>query len=150
MSQRLAVMYNGGIVQCGEPREVYETPATAFVAEFLGVANLFDVEFDGSGICMVSGHAIRVDAGQPAGVGRIVVRPERVRLLDGPIDGQVNAVEGVVREQVYVGAQSQLEVVLADGALLQVVLPNDGRSVPAPGEPVTASLPPDAIQVLTG
>ena len=150
MSQRLAVMYNGGIVQCGEPREVYETPATAFVAEFLGVANLFDVEFDGSGICMVSGHAIRVDAGQPAGLGRIVVRPERVRLLDGPIDGQVNAVEGVVREQVYVGAQSQLEVVLADGALLQVVLPNDGRSVPAPGEPVTASLPPDAIQVLTG
>ena len=47
-------------------------------------------------------------------------------------------------------AQSQLEVVLADGALLQVVLPNDGRSVPAPGEPVTAALPPDAIQVLTG
>ena len=63
------------------------------------------------------------------------MRPERVRLLDGPIDGQVNTVEGVVREQVYVGAQSQLEVVLADGALLQVVLPNDGRSVPAPGEP---------------
>ena len=63
MSHRLAVMYNGGIVQCGEPREVYEAPATAFVAEFLGVANLFDVEFDGSGICMVSGHAIRVDAG---------------------------------------------------------------------------------------
>jgi spermidine/putrescine transport system ATP-binding protein len=150
MSHRLAVMYNGRIVQCGEPREVYETPATAFVAEFLGVANLFDVEFDASGICTVAGHAIKVDTGQPAGLGRIVVRPERVRLLEGPIDGEANAVEGVVRDQVYVGAQSQLEVVLADGAVLQVVLPNDGRSVPARGETVAALLPPEAIQVLTG
>jgi hypothetical protein len=99
---------------------------------------------------MVSGHPIKVDSGQPAGLGRIVVRPERVRLLEGAIDGQVNAVEGVVREQVYVGAQSQLEVVLADGAVLQVVLPNDGRMVPAAGETVAASLPADAIQVLTG
>jgi ABC-type Fe3+/spermidine/putrescine transport system ATPase subunit len=143
-------MYNGRIVQCGEPREVYESPATAFVAEFLGVANLFDVEFDATGICTVAGHAIKVDAGQPPGLGRIVVRPERVRLLEGPIDGEANAVEGVVRDQVYVGAQSQLEVVLADGAVLQVVLPNDGRSVPARGETVAALLPPEAIQVLTG
>jgi spermidine/putrescine transport system ATP-binding protein len=150
MSHRLAVMYNGRIIQCGEPREVYESPATAFVAEFLGVANLFDVEFDASGVCTVSGHAIKVDAGQPAGSGRIVVRPERVRLFEGSVDGEVNTVEGVVRERVYVGAQSQLEVALADGTVLQVVLPNDGRSVPGPGEPVAALLPPEAIQVLTG
>jgi spermidine/putrescine transport system ATP-binding protein len=150
MSHRLAVMYNGRIIQCGEPREVYESPATEFVAAFLGVANLFDVEFDASGVCAVSGHPIKVDAGQPAGPGRIVVRPERVRLVEGPVDGEVNTVEGVVRERVYVGAQSQLEVVLADGTVLQVVLPNDGRGVPTPGESVAALLPPEAIQVLTG
>jgi spermidine/putrescine transport system ATP-binding protein len=150
MSHRLAVMYNGRIVQSGEPREVYESPATAFVAEFLGVANLFDVEFDAGGVCTVSGHAIKVDPGQPPGLGRIVVRPERVRLLEGPADGEANTVEGVVRDQVYVGAQSQLEVVLADGAVLQVVLPNDGRSVPGRGEAVAALLPADAIQVLSG
>ena len=57
MSHRLAVMYDGRIVQAGRPQEVYEAPATAFVAEFLGVANLFDVEFDTSGTCLVAGPA---------------------------------------------------------------------------------------------
>ena len=151
MSHRLAVMHNGQIVQCGRPREVYETPATAFVAEFLGVANLFDVEFDQSGTCTVAGHPIHVDAGQATGLARIVVRPERVQPRRRDRLGvQDNTVSGVVRERVYVGALSQLEITLADGGNLQVVLANDGRPVPAPGEPVTASLPADAIQVLTG
>ncbi|HET9600580.1 MAG TPA: ABC transporter ATP-binding protein [Acidimicrobiales bacterium] len=151
MSHRLAVMHNGQMVQCGRPREVYESPATAFVAEFLGVANLFDVEFDQSGTCTVAGHPVRPGAGQPAGMARIVVRPERVQLLNGTGSASGdNAVPGVVRERVYVGALSQLDITLPDGGNLQVVMANDGRPVPAPGEPVTASLPADAIRVLTG
>jgi spermidine/putrescine transport system ATP-binding protein len=150
MSHRLAVMYNGRIVQAGLPQEVYEAPATAFVAEFLGVANMFDVEFDTSGTCRVAGQPIRATDGQVRGVGRIVVRPERVQLLDGMADGHPNTLPGVVRDRVYVGALSQLEIGLADGGTLQVVLANDGRPVPGPGEPITASLPPDAIRVLTG
>ena len=69
MSHRLAVMYNGRIVQAGRPQEVYEAPATAFVAEFLGVANLFDVEFDTSGTCLVAGQPIRTADGEVRGVG---------------------------------------------------------------------------------
>jgi spermidine/putrescine transport system ATP-binding protein len=150
MSHRLAVMYDGQIVQAGRPQEVYETPATAFVAEFLGVTNLFDVEFDTSGTCLVAGHPIRAAAPHANGLGRIVVRPERVQLVDGAGDGHPNTVAGVVRDRVYVGALSQLEIGLPDGETLHVVLANDGRPVPAPGEPVTASLPPDAIRVLSG
>ena len=133
------------------PREIYESPATAFVAEFLGVANLFDVEFDHSGVCVVAGQPIRIDGGQAPGLGRIVVRPERVHLVGaGPDILHSNTLPGIVRDRVYVGALSQLEITLDDGSVLQVVLANDGRPVPAPGEPVTASLPPDAIRVLTG
>ena len=137
-------------MQAGRPQEVYEAPATAFVAEFLGVANLFDVEFDTSGTCLVAGQPIRTADGEVRGLGRIVVRPERVQLLDGVADGHTNTLPGVVRDRVYVGALSQLEIGLADGGTLQVVLANDGRPVPGPGEPVTVSLPPDAIRILTG
>ena len=123
------------------------------MAEFLGVANLFDVEFDRDSTCLVAGQPIRVAGDPVAGLGRIVVRPERVRLVD-PKDGAngptANSLAGIVREHVYVGALSQLEVTLADGSVLQVVLANDGRPVPDPGEPVTVSLPADAIRVLTG
>jgi len=150
MSHRLAVMYNGQIVQAGRPQEVYEAPATAFVAEFLGVANLFDVEFDASGTCLVAGHPIRTADGEVRGLRRIVIRPERVQLFDGVADGHTNTLPGLVRDQVYVGALSQLEIGLADGGTLQVVLANDGRPVPGPGEPVTVSRPADAIRVLTG
>ena len=153
MSQRLAVMYDGRMVQCGRPREVYESPATAFVAEFLGVANLFDVEFDRTGGCVVAGQPIQVDGNPVPGLGRIVVRPERVHLVaaeSGDGGGTANTLPGVVRDRVYVGALSQLEITLGDGSVLQVVLANDGRPVPGPSEPVIVRLPRDAIRVLTG
>ena len=149
MSHRLAVMHDGRMIQAGRPNEVYEAPATAFVAEFLGVANLFDVEFDHSGTCMVAGHPIQVDGVTKADLGRIVVRPERVRLVD---DGQAapNCLPGLVRDRVYVGALSQLDVTLGSGEVLHVVMANDGRAVPGPGETVTLSLPSEAIRVLEG
>ena len=134
MSQRLAVMYDGRMVQCGRPREVYESPATAFVAEFLGVANLFDVEFDRTGGCVVAGQPIQVD-GDPRPVwaaswydrsGSTWSAPNRRRR------GYANTLPGVVRRPVYVGALSQLEITLGDGRVLQVVLANDGRPVPGP------------------
>jgi len=154
MSQRLAVMHDGRMIQAGRPQEVYESPATAFVAEFLGVANLFDVEFDHGGACRVAGHPIQVDGRPDPGPGRIVVRPERVLVVPPGTDGSApsapNPVPGIVRDLVYVGALSQLEVTLATGDAIQVVLANDGRPVPAPGQPVTLSLPPEAIRVLEG
>ncbi len=154
MSHRLAVMHDGQMIQAGRPQEVYESPATAFVAEFLGVANLFDVDFDGSGACSVAGRPLVIDGSDrraERGPGRIVVRPERVRVVDDRIDtAAANTVPGIVRDRVYVGALSQLEVTLADASVLHVVLANDGRPVPGPGEPVTLSLPPDAIRVLIG
>ena len=77
-------------------------------------------------------EAHRVKDGLLRGAG--VVRPERVQLVNGTGSASAdNTVSGVVRERVYVGALSQLDITLPDGGNLQVVMANDGRPVPAPG-----------------
>ena len=121
-----------------EPTVRFARLAVAVVDE----QHRFGVEFDSSGTCLVAGRPIRAADGEVRGLGRIVVRPERVQLVDGAADGHTNALPGVARDRVYVGALSHLEIGLADGRALQVVLANDGRPVPGPGgEPVTVSLP---------
>ncbi|MDP9228716.1 MAG: ABC transporter ATP-binding protein, partial [Actinomycetota bacterium] len=84
MSDRIAVMSEGKVVQCGEPEEVYERPDAAFVAGFIGVSNLMAGTVDGEGkVKLASGQT--VDAPLPEGAGRgetvqISVRPEKIAL----------------------------------------------------------------------
>ena len=66
MSDRLAVMNHGGIEQCGTPRDIYERPATAFVADFLGVANLLPADHLGGGLIDVGRHRTSRPAGDDA------------------------------------------------------------------------------------
>src|ERR671935_1712623 len=93
MSDRLAVMSGGRIQQVGTPAQVYEEPAGAFVADFLGVSNLMDASADGS-----DGEAARVRLGDfdlaaqagdtdARGEVKITIRPERVRLEDSGTGG---------------------------------------------------------------
>ena len=102
MSDRLAVFNAGRIEQVGAPAEVYERPANAFVAGFVGVSNL--VERDGR---------------------RFAVRPEKVRLLEAgePADG-LRVEEGTVRDVAYVGMVTRVVVALDAGGELQVVRQN--------------------------
>ena len=81
MSDRLAVMDRGVVAQVGAPRDVYEQPSTAYVADFLGVANLLDAEANGDGSCTIAGQRIGVpDSATMSGAARLVVRPERLRI----------------------------------------------------------------------
>jgi len=155
MSDRLAVMEQGRVVQCGAPREVYSAPRTAYVADFLGVANLLDVEClssAGNGLRRVRlGDAELLAtsvAGPMEGDGHVVIRPERVRLA---ISGAAaaNAVVGTIQELVYVGATTQLVVRLAHDQLLQALVVNNGEHDDfVPGTPVTVALPPEALRLL--
>src|SRR5262249_42053682 len=58
MSDRLAVMDSGRVAQVGSPRDVYEQPSSAYVADFLGVANLIDAHANGDGSCTVAGQRV--------------------------------------------------------------------------------------------
>jgi len=86
MSDRIAVMSNGRVEQIGPPKEVYEEPATAYVADFLGVSNLMDADADGAtaGGCKVRHGDFELIAGQgeedARGAVKLCIRPERVEL----------------------------------------------------------------------
>jgi spermidine/putrescine transport system ATP-binding protein len=156
MSDRLAVMDRGRIAQLGTPEQVYNEPADAYVADFLGVSNLMDAEVDrcggGAAPCRlrlgdftVDARAGHVDATGPV---RLAIRPERVDLHPHGEPGD-NRVPGMVERVVFLGATTHVHVRLATGSPLQALVRNDGRPLPyAQGTPVSIALPADALRVL--
>jgi putative spermidine/putrescine transport system ATP-binding protein len=100
MSDRLAVFNHGRIEQIGAPAEVYEHPGSEFIAGFVGVSNVLE-----------------------RGGRRFTIRPEKIRLLDGPHDG-LHTEPGVVRDVAYAGMVTRYLVALERGGELQVVRQN--------------------------
>jgi spermidine/putrescine transport system ATP-binding protein len=156
MSDRLAVMNMGRIEQIGTPAQVYEEPATVFVADFLGVSNLMKAQAVGSdsGACMVrvGDFTLQAGCGELAARGpvKIVVRPERLVLLPHGQGGE-NCLPGMVERTVYVGANVQVMIRLATGATLQAQLANTGAAASySQGTPVAVHLPAEAVRVLAG
>src|SRR5712692_10005613 len=150
MSDRLAVMSNGRIEQIGSPVEVYEEPATAYVADFLGVSNMMRGTGDGTGRVRIGDFQLTAARGEVGASGpiRVVVRPERVHLDEHGTSGD-NRIPGMVERVLYVGATIQVIVHLAPGEPLQAWLQNRGGDPPwAQGTPVSVYLPPDAVRVL--
>jgi len=155
MSDRVAVMRSGKIVQIGDPHEIYEEPADTYVADFLGVSNLMQVEV----VERVAGSRWQVRLGETPlsaergtadGLGKAycVIRPERVRIESFGSPGP-NRVPAMVERLVYVGSATQVMLRLAPGALLQALVQNDGSHTQlAQGTPVHAFLAPDALRVL--
>jgi putative spermidine/putrescine transport system ATP-binding protein len=111
MSDRLAVFNAGRIEQVGSPAEVYERPATPFVAGFVGTSNL------------VSGEAARTIAGAE---GTYTVRPEKIRMAaagEQTADDELSA-SGTVRDVIYLGADTRYIVALDVGGELVVTEQN--------------------------
>jgi putative spermidine/putrescine transport system ATP-binding protein len=135
MSDRLAVFNLGRVEQVGTPEEIYERPATAFVAGFVGASNIIDAN-----------TAERLIGQRQA----FSLRPERIRIGAGA-DGE-HGVAGTVASVQYHGASTRIEVAL-DGALTLVVdRPNDlrGEMRPEPGARVKLSWASAAMQPLGG
>jgi len=157
MSDRLAVMRDGKIVQVGAPHEVYEDPADTYVADFLGISNLMEVDVVSRGpgaACQVrlGDSVLQVDNGGPQapGTSHAVIRPERVRVEEFGSSGP-NRVPAMVERLVYLGAHTQVFLRLAPGAQVQALTQNDGTQAPlTQGTPVHAYLAPDALRVLSG
>jgi spermidine/putrescine transport system ATP-binding protein len=154
MSDRVAVMSGGHVEQAGTPREIYEEPATLFVADFLGVSNLLsgEAEADGAGSCVlkVGERTLRASAGATASRGEVkaMIRPERVEVEPVDTAGD-NRLPGLVERAVYVGPAHELHVRVIGGSLLKATIPNDGSALAhAEGSAVTLHLPPDALRVL--
>ncbi len=139
MSNRIAVMHQGRVLQVGSPTEIYERPSCRFVADFIGESNFLEgrvVERDAEMVAIEVGGRllIRASAGPdsvlaergqlaeltPGRAVTVAVRPEKIRLLSEPPPGLVNCCLGRVEEVVYVGTETQFRVRLEDGTLLAV------------------------------
>ncbi len=157
MSERIAVMNQGRLIQLGTPQTIYERPASRFVAEFVG-ANVL-----GGRIETVDRHAGRVqlDAGPsvtaacPTGLHRgdrvaLVVRPEQAAVARRPAPGS-NAIPGQVLKASYLGTHTQVVVRVMDGMEMTALMAAGDASegIPAIGEETCVVWTTEAGLILT-
>jgi spermidine/putrescine transport system ATP-binding protein len=160
MSDRIAVMSRGRVEQVGTPEEVYERPATTFVAGFIGVSNLMPATVASAGeVKLERGPAVQADtAGLVAGERcHAVVRPEKLRVELVPsagapdLNGQPR-VEGVVESSLYLGTSTQIAVDIGEGVRMTVLVPNadeaERQRLPGGGARVALSWEPQHMHLV--
>jgi putrescine transport system ATP-binding protein len=135
MSSRIAVMSEGRFLQVGKPDELYETPSSRFVADFIGNVNLMDgtLDVDAESHCEIGcadvrhfiGHGITGSQGMPV---TVALRPEKIKLTrTAPERTDANAVRCKVRELSYFGSFTVFHVDLPSGLSLKVSQANTDR-----------------------
>jgi spermidine/putrescine transport system ATP-binding protein len=158
LSDRIGIMSEGELLQVGAPQDIYERPATRFVADFVGNLNEFEATVesvtDGRATCRLGdGEVLSADVGDDVAPGahiRVAVRPERIRLqrASGPADAD-SRVNGVVETVVYLGPNTQYVVTTpALGTVVVSELSDPGRESIAAGDAVTVAWATDASIVL--
>jgi putative spermidine/putrescine transport system ATP-binding protein len=139
MCDRIAVMDRGRIVQVGTPEEIYEAPATRFVADFVGRSNVLQATRGSDGRAVVWGEPLPLLC--PAAEAEAFVRPQRMRILPASEPAGPDAVRltGTVLRNVFVGDHVE---VLVEGTGGQVVVEmQSGVALPAVGSTVAVAWP---------
>lgn len=159
LATRIGVMDNGVLQQVGEPREIYESPSSRFVADFIGSVNLFEgkvgpaapdlMRVETADLGPVSVPPVRgLTQGQTIW---LAIRPERITLARSPSESAPNAVQGLVEDMGYVGHMSTYRVRLTNGRVISATQSNRLRD----RDPITwdegvfASWTPTDVRVLT-
>jgi spermidine/putrescine transport system ATP-binding protein len=151
MSDRIAVMNDGLVEQLASPREIYESPSTAFVAGFIGTSNLLSGTVDrivsGSAVLKLGQEGRVLVAGDGFRVAdplAVTVRPEKITISTEEPTGDLSVVPGIVSEVVYLGLYNSYAVSLADGAEVTVFQQNalDSTSTAERGDAVWLSWQP--------
>lgn len=161
VSTRMAVMSSGQVAQLGTPGEMYEYPASRFVADFLGDVNVVEARVVEAGRDLVRVHSaeagcdIVADRATSAIAGQTVwvaIRPEKFVLAkEPPEDRATNCVAGEVWDIGYLGDVSIYHVRLESGTILRATQANRLRLIERPvswGDQVWLSWTPDASVVL--
>jgi spermidine/putrescine transport system ATP-binding protein len=141
MSDRIGVMREGQLMQIGAPRELYESPNSVEVAQFVGAANLIAGEVVSPGVIKLAGEKFVCPDSAPIGKGMMMIRPERIRIGSG-------SHKALIERVTFAG--SSLRVALKLGsATINAEVPNDETSASLiAGQETTIDILPDAVRVL--
>ena len=144
MSDRIAVINHGRLRQIDKPQDLYERPNNRFIAEFIGESHFLPVEVRG-GTAYLGERAMRL-AEPPrhqAAAQFLVLRPEKLKIIDATDGAGLNVFAGQVKEFVYQGESSLLYVSLADGQPIAIRQPaGSAHHTPPPGAPIRLGLAP--------
>ena len=162
MASRIAIMSEGRLLQVGAPGDIYETPNSRFVADFIGNVNLMDgtLDVDADDHCVIGspdcrhrvGHGITgMNGNKPGMAVTVALRPEKIALTQDKPAGEFNQLQGTVKELSYFGSHTVFHLQLASGAALKVSMANTERQRQDAtwGDTVWASWSDSAHVVLT-
>ncbi len=145
MSDRIAVMLDGHIEQLSDPDTIYDQPASAFVAGFIGQNNFFSGTANIDGSVLVNGRPVfadrRVDDVGVGSTALVAVRPESLQLIPAPPESDVNVIQGVVAGVSHLGDVIQFVVRDGERELLSRQ-PRHAAVRVRPGEPVWCTWAP--------
>ncbi|MDO6965344.1 ABC transporter ATP-binding protein [Rhizobium alvei] len=158
MSDRIAVMSAGKILQVGGPREIYDRPANRFVADFIGETNFLKGKVSGLGsdtasVALDCAANLAVPASADLIVGEevtVLLRPEHARLV--PVGSAEAALTGTLKDIIYFGTDTYFNVSLSDGTLFTVRQQNRPDEVGSysVGDQTSVAFAPAAIRILRG
>ncbi len=157
MSDRIAIMRDGRVVQIGTPAGLYEQPATRFVADFLGKSNFIRATVDrrsgdAFGYSLGGRTFTQTDASAKAAAGQPVLmalRPEKIAVHREPPQGEPNVVAGEIVSASYTGASFHFHIQTAEMGTVMLTTATWRASVsPEPGTKVWLSWPADAAIVV--
>ena len=159
MSDRIAVMSSGNVLQVGGPRDIYDRPANRFVADFIGETNLLKgritaIEEGAATVALPAGATLAAPAPDNVASGdeiTVMVRPEHARLTSGA-SADPPVLSGTLANIIYLGTDTYFNVRLSDGELFTVRQQDrpgeEGHQ--AVGDPAGIAFPAGAIRVLRG
>ncbi len=157
LSDRIVIMSNGKIEQVGTPLEIYERPATPFVADFIGSSNLFNGEIVANSATSTS---VRTETGlvlqalpTPGEIGSrvtVMVRPENIEVASENSTNVENLISGDVEEKTFLGQDLHLKLRLSEKQALSIVLAGRTARTHNAGDRLTFSVARSHVYVIKG
>jgi putative spermidine/putrescine transport system ATP-binding protein len=143
MADRVGVMRQGRLEQIAAPDELYDRPATAFVAEFVGVMNRIPGELQSDRLVAVLGGLVPAQegSGEVPGDVDVLVRPEGLRME------LIQNGNGIVTHRTFLGSVTRVSVLLSGDVSVQIDKPSSEAAALPPGASVSVSLPPEPVLV---
>jgi iron(III) transport system ATP-binding protein len=154
IADRVMVMNEGKVVQTGTPREIYERPVNAFVANFVGRANMFRAKAEiseGESVIKIekSGIVLRCRREHDkVGSCYVIVRPNEIGIFDSRPDFDENVFEGEILERTYRGPVTDHVVSLGDLEIIVTTHKHCRSTSPLERKRVFLHIPPDAITII--